>query len=300
MEVIRVLEEQVKRLAGELGASHQLVLFSQSQLDQLKTKTFGSSSEKRKENSVDLPLLSQIADSTETEKINYDRKKRTQFGRTPQPGIAKQEVVHRYASEDVEKYGLTPWEGHFETSELITISPTQFIIQEHKRQKYHSKPKHAGDPTPIVTAPGPLKLKEGSRYSVEFGVHVGIEKYDYHQPLDRQVRWMKSHGLICTSQVLFAQIDTIAWYLKNSFMPRLQDQILKQRVHIADESYWENLGKKEQKRDFGSGLSSHPTQYCLKSTIHEPKLWPLSFSRDCKGSYLQMAIMSIEVWPLLS
>jgi transposase len=249
MEVIRVLEEQVKRLAGELGASHQLVLFTQVQLNQLKSKTFGTSSEKRKE-VADLPLFSQSSESTQTEKVSYERKKRTQFGRTSQPGIPRQEVLHLYGQDDLKKHGLTPWKDQFEISELITITPTQFVIQEHKRQKYHGKPKQLGAPAPIITAPGPLKLKEGSRYSVEFGVHVGIEKYDFHQPLDRQVRWMKSHGLICTSQVLFAQIDSISWYLENSFIPRLKEEILKQRVHIADESYWQNLGKQDQNKRF--------------------------------------------------
>lgn len=286
MEVIRVLEAQVKRLASELGASHQLVLFTQTQLDQLKNKTFGASSEKRKDQPTDLPLFAGQTESGKTEKITYERKKRTQFGRTAQTGIARQEVLHLYAQDDVKKYGLTPWEGHFETSELITINPTQFIIQEHKRQKYHGKPKESGDSAPIITAPGPLKLKEGSRYSVEFGVHVGIEKYDYHQPLERQVRWMKSHGLICTSQVLFAQVDTIAWYLKSTFMPRLKEEILKQRVHIADESYWLNLGKKEQKKRFWIWAVQSSKSVLFEIFDSRSKKVAFEFLKDLKGVLL--------------
>jgi transposase len=250
MAVIDTLEKQLRRMSQELGTSHQLVFFAQTQLDQLKGKTFGPSSEKRNDGTSGLPLFSDPAEPVKTEKITYERKKRTQFGRTPQTEIPRQEVRHIIDPLQAESLNLTPWEGQFEISEMITITPTQFVIQEHQRQKYHGKPKYVGDPSPIITAPGPLKLKENSRYSIEFGIHVGVEKYEFHQPLDRQVRWMKSHGLVCTSQVLFAQIDTIAWYLKHSFMGKLKEQILKERIHLADESYWENLGKKEQKKRF--------------------------------------------------
>ena len=35
MAVIQILETQLKRMADELGASHQLVLYTQNQLNQL-------------------------------------------------------------------------------------------------------------------------------------------------------------------------------------------------------------------------------------------------------------------------
>ncbi len=53
MEVIKVLEIQVKRMAKELGATHQLVLFSQEQLNELRKKTFGKSSENRNDLSLE-------------------------------------------------------------------------------------------------------------------------------------------------------------------------------------------------------------------------------------------------------
>jgi hypothetical protein len=40
----------------------------------------------------------------------------------------------------------------------------------------------------IQTAPGPMKLFEGARYSVGFAVEVGSDKYDEHMPLERQVQ----------------------------------------------------------------------------------------------------------------
>jgi transposase len=100
----------------------------------------------------------------------------------------------------------------------------------------------------IVTAPGPLKLKDGGRYSPEFGVEVGVGKFQWHLPLDRQVRIMKAHGLVATSQVLFAQVDTIAWYLGNHVMPGIVAKIREHKVNQGDETYLENLAKGDQSR----------------------------------------------------
>ena len=283
MAMIQILETQVKRMAQELGASHQLVLLTQDQLSQLKGRTFGISSEKRTE-TTDLPLFS--SKGSETETVTYERKKRTVFGRTPQTGIPTQEVRHLIEPEQAKELNLTLWEGQFETSELITVIPTQFVLQQHQRQKYHGKPKNPGDSVPIITAPGPLKLKEGNRYSVEFGVHVGIEKYQFHMPLTRQVRSMKSHGLICTSQALFKQIDLIAWYLKSHFMPKLRDQILSERIHIGDESYWENLGKEDQKKRFWIWAVRTPKAVLFEIFDSRSKAVALQFLKGLQGILL--------------
>ena len=45
MNVIKVLESQLERMVQALGDQHQLVIFSQEQLNQLRKKTFGNSSE---------------------------------------------------------------------------------------------------------------------------------------------------------------------------------------------------------------------------------------------------------------
>jgi len=85
-ESIRILEAQVKKMADELGSKHQLVLFAQAQLDAMKDRMFGKSSEQRAGMSG-LPLF----DSTpeEKKKVEYLRKKRSKFGRTPQPEFRK-------------------------------------------------------------------------------------------------------------------------------------------------------------------------------------------------------------------
>ena len=245
MAVIAILEKQVKELAIALGEKNQAVIFTAAQLAQMKGKMFGKSTEAR--GGSEGPLFDQKMAETET--VTYTRKKRTKFGRTEQPELPRIEVTHELPESEIKEKDLEKWEGQFEVSELINVVPSKFIVEVHKRQKYLPKKKAMDtEDCPIVTAPGPLKLKEGSRYSIEFGVEVGVAKYQWHLPLDRQVRMMETHGLDCTSQVLYAQIDTIAWHLNAKVMPGIIAKIHESRVNLADETYLENLAKDAEKR----------------------------------------------------
>ena len=172
LAVIAKQEKVLKDLAQALGEQNQAVLFAQAQLDQVNGKLFGKSSEKRDGEMG--PLFGQKPEETET--VTYQRKKRDKFGRTEQPELPRVEVPHELAESEMKERGLKKMEGQFEVSELINVTPAKFVIEEHKRQKYVQACPEAADPEApvIVTAPGPLKLKEGSRYSIEFGVESGL------------------------------------------------------------------------------------------------------------------------------
>lgn len=246
---IERLEKANQILAQALGEQHQAVLFAQAELDKMKGQVFGKSTERR--DGATGALFDQKPEETET--VSYERKKkkkREKFGRTEQIELPRIPVVHELTPEEMAAQKLKPMEGQFEVSELINVTPAKFVVEEHKRQKYVSiDPEQAPlDQPAIVTAPGPLKLKDGGRYSVEFGVEVGLGKFQWHLPLDRQVRIMKTHGLVTTSQALFAQIDTIGWYLGNAVMPGIVAKIKSHRVNQADETYLENLAKDAKSR----------------------------------------------------
>ena len=227
MQVIKTQEAQLKKMAEELGSRHQLVLFAQEQLDQLKKTVFGASSERRV--SPDQASLFDPPSHAVEEPANEpvkDKKKRKKFGRTPQKELPRVEILHVLSDEEIEKQGLEAIKGQFEDSEVINISPSSFQVEIHRRQKYRKKARvfsvkinNTEENLPeendtIVTAAGVLKLLEGSRYSIEFAVSVGIRKYAWHLPLDRQARMMSAKGLVVTSQVLFKQIDNVSWLKK--------------------------------------------------------------------------------------
>lgn len=244
--VVAKLEERVKDLADKVEIGKQQAFLTREQIEAMKKKLFGDSSEKRGGQSPG-PLFEK-AEGSEYETVKgHQRKKRTKFGRRAQPDLPRVEVTVALSEEEMRAEKLKPWEGQFETSETITVIPTKIIVEVLKRQKYLATKERDPELPRIVTTPMPvtaIKTKEGSRYSLEFDVEVALAKYLWHLPLDRQVRMMAAQGLEIDTQTLFARIDTLAWYLEAQVMPRLIKEIMAQRVKLADETTWKNLGKR--------------------------------------------------------
>jgi transposase len=263
-EVIRKQESQIQKLLDQLNKQNQASLFDKDLLNKYKNLLFGKSSEKRTSSSEYKP-----------------KKKREKFGYTEQANLPVIEVNHEVPEEEqvCDNCGskLHEWEGQFEESELIQVVPTSYVIEKHKRQKYIC---NCGKS--IVTAKGPLKLKEGSRYSIEFGTEVGVAKYQYHLPLERQRIMMQEYGLDVKSQTLFSQIDTIAWYLKPHVYENIKEHIKSSDVFLADETTWGNLGKDAKSKYYLWGLRSKEAVYFLiqknrsQSSANE-------FLKDLKG-----------------
>jgi len=102
--------------------------------------------------------------------------------------------------------------GQYEESEEISSVAREFVIIKHKRKKYRCKCNGC-----IETALGPKKLQNGSRYSIEFAIDVGVAKYIDHLPLQRQVKQISRSGLEVTAQSLWDQINVLAKYLEPSY-----------------------------------------------------------------------------------
>lgn len=282
--MIAKLEKVNRDLAEALGQEHQMVLDAQAGLQAMRGQMFGKSSERRAD---DGPLFAHAAAAAEGGDMTKPRKKRKDFGRTAQPELPRTTILHELTEEEMKAQGLKPMEGQFEISELINVSPSQFVVEEHKRQKYVPMDLDAVEENApiIVTAPGPLKLKDGGRYSIEFGVESGLGKFQYHLPLDRQVRIMKAHGLVVTSQVLFAQLDTIAWYLGNHVMPGILAKIQASRVNQADETYLENL-EKDAKSRFWLWSVMNPDTILFEVFDSRSKKAAQTFLKDLEGVLL--------------
>jgi len=133
---------------------------------------------------------------------------------------------------------LAEWDRQFEESEEIEVVERRFFIKKHKRQKYRCRCGGC-----IETAPGPLKLFPGARYSIDFAVEVANEKYDYAAPLERQARKMGREGLDVDSQTLWDQIERVARLLTPGYRELIQ-YILAKPVIGADETRWPLLDKK--------------------------------------------------------
>ena len=135
---------------------------------------------------------------------------------------------------------LDEWEGKSDDSEDIDVIVRKFVRRKIRRKKYRCKCGAC-----IETAPGPLKVIPGGRYTMNFSIAVALAKYLDHLPLERQVRAMLRDGLVIDSQTLFDQCQAIATKLKAAY-EKLHAYLLVQRVLGADETRWPVHGEKEK------------------------------------------------------
>lgn len=138
------------------------------------------------------------------------------------------------------------WDGQFEESEEIDVITREFVVKKIRRQKARCECCRT-----IVTAPAPLKLFPGARYSIAFAALVVVSKYVDHLPLERQVKMMARDGLDVSSTTLWDYVWAVAQVLKPAH-ERLLEYVLKKPVIGADETWWRLMGA-DKKKDGGKG-----------------------------------------------
>jgi transposase len=181
-------------------------------------------------------------------------------GPTPQARLPVAETVHELppAERDCTVCGgtLVPMKGQYEDAEEITVNERSYTLVLHRRQKYRCECNGK-----ISTAPGPLKLIPGGRYSLDFAVHVAVQKYLEHLPLERQVEIMARHGLETTSQALWDQLEAAATVLQPTYSG-LGQWLLSQPLLHVDETGWPVNAQDTSKPRW--------TAWCL---CHEQAVW---------------------------
>lgn len=245
------LTRQLLMARGEAAEVLQLRLLElERQLAQARQELFGPSSEKR-------PRSAPSATSTE------DKPRRGHGPR--QQALPVEEVVHELDEADKQcpQCGgpLKLMQGQYEQSEEIEVLERRFVLKRHKRLKYR-----CGCGGCVETAPAPLKLVAGGRYSLEFAIEVAVQKYLDHLPLERQVRIMERQGLLVDSQTLWDQIEALARLV----LPSLEALWLHQRAQQmlgADETRWPLLGSAGQtKWHLWVLASAHAVVYRIASS----------------------------------
>jgi len=226
------LRSEIARLKGlDVDPQMELALLKE-QLAAMQQAVFGKSSERRPSERAE-----------EAPKVEEPKKG---HGPRPQPKLPIEVVTHTLAED--EKVcpscggSLNDWEGQAEESEEITVVEVQYKVVRHRRQKYRCC---CG--TQVVTAPGPVKLIPGGRYSIDFAAHVAEAKYLDHMPLERQARAMGRAGLQIDSQTLWDQIDVLAKHLEPTYRA-LCSRVLESEVVYADESRWQMMSRQGSAR----------------------------------------------------
>ena len=222
------LQAQIERLEQENRVLKE-------QLDRRNKALYGRKSERRATGESAVPPP-EGPDSTPTPK-KKKRKSQRGHGPTPQPKLPVVEVTNKLADDAMAcpecSAPLTPLGHEAEKAELIALEERKIVLERHLRTKYRCSGCHIG----VITAPGPVKLIPGGRYSLGFAVEVAYQKYLAHMPLDRQVQLFRNDGLVVTTAALYDQIDALATALTATYQA-IWDQIQAEPVLQADETPW--------------------------------------------------------------
>lgn len=133
---------------------------------------------------------------------------------------------------------LVEWKDQFEESCEIDMVERRFVELHHKRKKYRCSCGGC-----VETAPGPLKLMAGGRYSIDIAISIAVAKYGDHVPLSRLAKMLFYQGLVIDSQTLWDQLNALARVL-SPVHDALQSAVLSQPVIGADETHWKLMGHK--------------------------------------------------------
>lgn len=244
------VEALEKELAGvsqqpQSQAAQQELDYVKELLRQREQELFGTSSERRRDPTD--PADSPAAPKTPAE----PRTKRKGHGPTSQPNLRQVEIPHELPEEERQCQAcgghLVEMGGATADSEEIDLVAKEFVLLVHRRKKYNNC--ECGET--IKTAPGPLKLIPGGRYSTAFTIDVAVAKYLDAMPLARQVRSHGRHGIIVTTSALWDQLDALATTLYSTFLA-IHSAILTSPIIGADETHWLVManGKAEVNRKF--------------------------------------------------
>jgi transposase len=132
--------------------------------------------------------------------------------------------------------------GLYQESSEVTITERTYQKIVHQQVKYRLKDEYnTTGKEVIITAPGPVKVRPGSQYSVDFALSVVSDKYQYHLPLERQRRKMEEAGLQVEVKTLYGLCEAVAEHC-NEVLPRIKKEIQNDycAVHL-DESPWRIL-----------------------------------------------------------
>jgi transposase len=179
------------------------------------------------------------ADEPRNDDPNNDPAPRGRTGPTPQPALIPTPRVYALPTDqqscDACGGDLQVWADQFETSEMIDVVEVRFELVTVQRQKYRCACQGC-----IVTAPGPERAVAGSRYSLDFGLKIVVDKYMHSLPLTRQVAIYAQLGLVTTSSTLWDVVYQIGTRLE-PVSDALLAYALRQRVLGIDETSWPRL-----------------------------------------------------------
>jgi transposase len=237
--------DRLRAVNHELKEKH---LFLDEQFITIKNKLFGKSSER-----------SEKTKSSKSNQDNKDKKKRVLLPseRYPNAPLIERHITLDQMPECKCCGSVMQDSGMTEESEYLTKVPAQYYVVVQVRHKYACRGCHGS----LVTAPVPPRIKEGSSYSDEMMIDVGVSKYCDLIPIERQAQMAAREGLKeLPPQSLIESTHYLADFVKPVY-DLLKQECLESSVLHADETPHRMLEGDKKNLWFLWGFSTLESSY---------------------------------------
>ena len=244
--LIQQLVKHNKELQEKALLSEQKTFLLEEQTINIKHRLFGKSSEKSDKNN-------------NTNKEKKTPKKRVLLPSERYPNI---DIIEKDVELDVmpscpcceatmQDSGIT------EDSEYLTVIPKRYYVVKQKRHKYRCKKCHGA----LVTAPAIPRIKQGSSYSDEMTLDVGLTKYCDLIPVERYVQIAERSGIKgLPANSLIQGTHNLADFLECVYK-NIKDEVTSSKVLHADETPHKMLEGDKKSNWYLWGFSTDRSAY---------------------------------------
>jgi len=282
--LILTMHQEVERLRGvikEIEAENarkaQLQLNIEEQLKQLVRKVFarskearpGSEAKEKRQSQEDAELFTLAAFPAPEEPPTQKEKWATVPQKEIPHDMSAEELALESGVRGIENPSAAQWEeipNAFDRVTTIHLIERSYEKHIHLKKKYKLKDEFNPDPdekTVIVTAQGPASLLPGMNYATEVVASVVTDKYVLHLPLERQVKEMKSLGLLGMRTSTLSRFCALSAANLEEMAARILKELLTFGESVAlhlDETPW-RIQNKDQKDGYMWVISSRMGSY---------------------------------------
>lgn len=245
-DVIRQLQEQIKKQNEKLCKSEQTQFLINEQIINIKNQLFGKSSEKSDKKSP-----------SNKEKKEPRKRVLLPSERYPHLDIIEKKVeldklpTCPCCSQGMKDSGLT------EDSEYLTVIPRRYFVVLQKRVKYRCSSCQEG----LVTTPAIPRIKMGTSFSDEMVVDVALSKYCDLIPVERYVDMAARGGVTgLPANSLIQGTHNLADFLLPVYK-KIKDEVMSSKVLHADETPHRMLEGDKKSHWYLWGFSSDKASY---------------------------------------
>jgi transposase len=275
-EILAEKDARIAELEQQKVELEALVKYYEEQLRLAKHRQFGSSSEKG-EVPEQLGLFDEAENTAdpknaepELEEINYQRKKRV--GKREEDWSALPVEVIEYDLSQSEQTcpdcGGKLYSAGQEVRRELTIIPAEVMMVEHRKAVYGCRHcENHSDHVPVIKAPAPEPLIQGSLASASLVAHIMDQKYVMSVPLYRQEQAFLRDGIPLSRQTMANWVIRCAEDYFALLYGRMKTLLLLHDVLHADETVCQVLHEPGKKANTNSYMWLYSTSGCADHPI---------------------------------